>query len=388
MTELEQKRIKAVQLYVSGQKVSSICKNLNKSRKWFYKWKKRYDSGNKNWFKNRSRSPKNPVRINEDIEKLVIKIRKELMEEKYARIGPQTIHWELKRLGVKPPSLSTIKRIIKRNNLIVKKSKYHKKGTPYPTLPICGPNVVHQVDFGGPRYITGDGRFYSFNIMDVYTRRTLINPNRYKRGKEALAGIIKACKQLGEPDYIQFDNALSFRGSTRYPRSFGIVIKWCLYNDIQPIFIPVSEPWRNGYIEKFNDTLDKNFFCKVNFENFNQFCKDSKKFIEYHNNNYRYSPLGGKTPNEVFKRDRLTKEFFKDDYKIPTDMPINDGYIHIIRLIRSDLKLNIFGETFKMPKTLKYEYVAATICTDSHMIRIYDNQWKSLFTIPYKLPVD
>jgi len=59
----------------------------------------------------------------------------------------------------------------------------------------------------------------------------------------------------------------------------------------------VSEPWRNGYIEKFNDTLDKNFFRKVNFENFNQFCKDSDEFIEYHNNNYRYSPLGGKTPN-------------------------------------------------------------------------------------------
>jgi len=108
---------------------------------------KRYDSGNKNWFKDCSKAPKHPIKIDEDLEKLVIKIRKELMEEKYARIGPQTIHWELERLGVEPPSLSTIKRIIKRNKLIVKKSKYHKKGTPYSTLPICGPNVVHQVDF-------------------------------------------------------------------------------------------------------------------------------------------------------------------------------------------------------------------------------------------------
>src|SRR6056297_1084358 len=179
MTESEQKRIKAVKLYISGKKVSSICNNLNQSRKWFYKWKNRYDSGNKNWFKDRSKAPKHPTNIDEDLEKLVIKIRKELMEEKYARIGPQTIHWELQRLGVEHPSLSTIKRIIKRNNLIVKKSKYHKKGTPYPTLPICGTNVVNKVDFWGSRYITGDGRFYSFNIMDVYTRRTLINPNRY-----------------------------------------------------------------------------------------------------------------------------------------------------------------------------------------------------------------
>jgi len=98
MTSSEQKRIKAVQLYVSGKKVSSICRDLNKSRKWFYKWKKSYDSGNKKWFKDRSKAPRFPTRIDENLEKLVIKIRKELMEEKYARIGPQTIHWELQRL--------------------------------------------------------------------------------------------------------------------------------------------------------------------------------------------------------------------------------------------------------------------------------------------------
>jgi len=97
--------------------------------------------------------------------------------------------------------------------------------------------------------------------------------------------------------------------------------------------------------------------------------------------------LGGKTPNEVFKRNRLTNEISNTSYTIPTNLPITDGYIHIIRLIRSDLKLNIFGETFKMPKTLKYEYVVATICTDSHIIRIYDSKWNSLFTIPYSLPV-
>jgi len=56
---------------------------------------KRYDSGNKNWFKDRFKAPKHPTKIDEDLEKLVIKIRKELMEEKYTRIGPQTIHWEL-----------------------------------------------------------------------------------------------------------------------------------------------------------------------------------------------------------------------------------------------------------------------------------------------------
>jgi transposase InsO family protein/transposase-like protein len=382
----QQERKKAIKLNLSGEKVSSVCRKLGRSRKWFYKWKKRYESGDPEWFKDQSRAPKNTSKIDDTLESLVIKIRKKLMKKKYAHIGAQAIDWELQRMGIKAHSLSTISRIIKRNNLIKRKSKFQKKGTPYPDLPICGPNTLHQVDFWGPRYITGDGRFYCFNVMDVYTRRVITYPARHKRGQEALIGIIKAWKQLGEPDYIQFDNALSFRGSNRYPRSFNLVIKWCLFNGVQPIFIPVSEPWRNGFIEKFNDTLNKKLFRQIEFDSFNHFCKKLKDFNDYHNHNYRYSPLGGHTPNEVYKRDCISNQKLKKEYKMPEDLPITDGYIHIIRLIRSDLNLNIFGESFSVPESLKYEYVVATICTDTHMIRVFNSQWENLFTIPYKIP--
>lgn len=309
------------------------------------------------------------------------------MNKEYAHYGAKSIILELSRLGIDPPSISTIKRIIKNNNLTQKKSKYQKKGTPYPNAltTAIGPNSIHQVDFWGPRFITGDGRFYSLNIMDVYTRRVITYPARHKRTQEAVNGLIKAWRILGEPDFMQFDNALSFRGSNRYPRSFGKVIKLCLSYDIQPIFIPLSEPWRNGYIEKFHDSLEKKFFRAIKFDSYKHMCNKLKEFNDYHNNEYRYSPLGDHTPNEIYKRDRLSKNENKK-YKIPKKLEIEDGNIHVIRLIRSDLKLNIFGETFDMPDDLKYEYVVATICTDSNFIRVYDSQLKSLLTIPYRIP--
>ena len=38
-----------------------------------------------------------------------------------------------------------------------------------------------------------------------------------------------------------------------------IVIKTSLYFGVQPVFIPISEPWRNGVVEHFNYTYNKKF---------------------------------------------------------------------------------------------------------------------------------
>lgn len=62
----------------------------------------------------------------------------------------------------------------------------------------------------------------------------------------------------GMPDALQMDNELAFRGSNRYPRSFGSVVRFALNQGMAVVFIPVKEPWRNGIIEKFNHTYQEN----------------------------------------------------------------------------------------------------------------------------------
>ena len=96
----------------------------------------------------------------------------------------------------------------------------------------------------GPRYIKADGRFYSFNVMDVFSHRVYIESQRTKEDRQVAGSLMRCWKTIGIPDYLQIDNELSFRGSNKYPRSFGIVIKLCLYYGIEPVFIPQGEPWR------------------------------------------------------------------------------------------------------------------------------------------------
>jgi len=223
----------------------------------------------------------------------------------------------------------------------------------------------------GPRYIKGDGKFYSFNIIDVFSRQVYIEPQRTKQDYFVGIGLLKCWKTIGLPDYIQFDNALSFRGCNKHPRSFSLIIKLCLYFGVVPVFIPVREPWRNGIIEKFNDTYDKSFFRREWFANYNVLKRQSKNFQRFHNKHHRYSVLQGKTPLEVINTAGFKPTTIGANTKLPDITPVPLGNIVIIRFIRSDRMLNIFGEKFKISKTAVYSYVKAVIETDNEILKVY-----------------
>lgn len=137
--------------------------------------------------------------------------------------------------------------------------------------------------------------------MDVFSHRVYIESQRTKEDRQVASSLLKCWKAIGLPDFIQFDNELSFRGSNRHPRSPGLVIRLCLHFGIQPVFISVGEPWRNGTIEKFNDTYNKKFFRRQWFPSYTALKRESKNFQRFHNKHHRYSCLKGKTPLEVIK---------------------------------------------------------------------------------------
>ena len=47
------------------------------------------------------------------------------------------------------------------------------------------------------------------------------------------------------------------------------------------------------------------------------------------------------------------------------------GRYHVVRYIRSDSRLNIFGETFPVSGELQYEYVMATIDVKEQKLKLF-----------------
>ena len=252
----------AIKRYENGEKPKAIYTSLNKTKPWFFKWLKRFQSGDPNWAEDRSRKPHNsPNKTDLKMEQAIIKQRKHLEETLYAQIGADSISWQMRQKRDTLPSQATINRIISRNNLTRKRPKYISKNKDYPSPDITKTNLLHQLDVVGPRYLKSDGRFYSINIIDAFDRRALVNPKRRQTRIEIIQALIRAWQTLGIPVYLQMDNTLANLGSHLHPHSFGLVIRLCLKLGIQPLFIPIQEPWRNGIVERFNNVFDKTFFA-------------------------------------------------------------------------------------------------------------------------------
>jgi len=60
------------------------------------------------------------------------------------------------------------------------------------------------------------------------------------------------------------------------------------------------------------------------------------------------------------------------------------GKYHLVRFIRSNLKLNIFGELFPVAPQYQYEYLTATIDVKEQKLKLYLDTAK-VDELPYRL---
>ena len=383
MNEYEKRKV-AITRYQSGEKITLIVNSLGKTRQWFYNWLKRYElrEDESTWFIDQSRAPQSkPSKLDVMIEQQILDIRKELDASHFAQTGAIAIQYEFRNRKLKPPPIWTINRVISKHGLN-KVAPMLKANRDYPELFV----QTHQMDLVGPRYIKGNGRFYSINIIDIGTHIGYAKPIRTKSSKEIVTAIAEFWHLYGLPDALQMDNELAFRGSNRYPRSFGSVVRFALSQSVAPVFIPVKEPWRNGIIEKFNHTYEKRFLKAKTFANFEELTSENNQFIPFHNSTHRYSSQGHKTPDEVAKLDEHRIYYNENTHELES-IPLVNGVIYFIRFIRSDLKLSLPTECFKVDESLKYSYVIAEINLDTQSLIIRQNlEIKHVF--PYRTPID
>ena len=112
----------AIQRYLKGEKPKAIYTDLNRSKKWFFKWLKRYQSGDKDWYKDRSKAPHNsPTKIPDIERQRIIETRKRLESERFAQISASAIKWELNKSGFDFPSDRAINRVLNQEGLVKKK---------------------------------------------------------------------------------------------------------------------------------------------------------------------------------------------------------------------------------------------------------------------------
>ena len=368
-TEIELRK-RAVALSLQGRKKSEIARMLQRSRPWVDRWIDRYRAEAPSLsLQDRSRAPKQRRCAYPDrIKRMVVQIRQareqgQRAKYQYALVSAQAIYYELQELGVSPlPSPRTIHGWLKEAGRIPERRSQKAPNLTYPVLPCKAVNDVQELDFKGPFYLQDHAhKYYLVALRDKWSKKTALRTLANKSMDAILDFLVSAWQNMGCPRYLKMDNCLDFRGSNRHPRAPSKLMRVCLDLGVQPVFIPICEPWRNGVVENLNGLLDRFLFRTNTFETEKQLHKAVQQMETTINTTHHLSTLQGKTPQEFAAYARLRYPAANYDWRT-RDLRLLKGKVTFIRFVRKSGRITVTArDKFLIGEKYKWHYVMAVV---------------------------
>jgi len=281
----------------------------------------------------------------------------------YALVSAQALYYELQELRISPlPSPRTIHLWLKQAGRIPERKVRKPPNPTYPVLPCKAVNDVQELDFKGPLYLKDRShKYYLMVLRDKVSKKTALRALSNKSMDAILDFLVDAWQRMGCPKRLKMDNCLDFRGSNLYPRSPSKLMRVCLDLGIQPIFIPLREPWRNGVVENLNGLLARFLFRTHTFETEKQLHQAVQRMQTTINTKHRLPALEGKTPQEFTAHTKLRCPSTNYDWGT-RDLRLLKGKVTFIRFVRKSGRITLTAkDKFLIGKKYKWQYVLANV---------------------------
>lgn len=252
-TSRMEERIRMFLEYESGNwSVSEVCRRHGICRDTFYEWRKRKQSGDPEWFKDRSHAPLQCWHTTDAaIAEKVVTARR-----RFPHLGPRKLLAVLDRDApeIAWPAASTIGAILKRAGLV---SPVKRRRRPLdqrrPCTPVTGPNDEWSTDFKGWFRTRDQRRIDPLTVADSHSR-FLIELRIVAPTMEGVRPCFeRAFREYGLPLAIRCDNGSPF--GSRGPAGLTKLSAWWLKLGITPHFIHPASPQENGRHERMHRTL-------------------------------------------------------------------------------------------------------------------------------------
>lgn len=371
-----------------GCSIREIARKFRVSRPTVERWIERAQGKrlDRTSFNDRSCAPRTVAnRTNSETEELVLNIRRELKEHSaLGEFGAVAIRRELQTRSLRPvPSLRTLGRILERGGALDYRRRVRRPPPPkgwYLPEVASGRAEIDLFDFVEGLVIRGGTEVEVFNAVSLHGGLAGSFPASPYNTEMALRALLQHWREVGVPDYAQFDNDTRFQGPHQYADTIGRVIRLSLSLEVVPTFAPPREHGLQNAVESYNGLWQGKVWGRFEHHSLEALQEQSGKYVSA-SRARNAQRIESAPPRRRFPR----KWKWNEQGKVKG---------HIIYIRRTDERghVTVLGRKHEVSTNWTHRLVRCEVDIDKKEIRFYAlrrSDWKAqplLRRVHYELP--
>ena len=291
-------RVAVLQVVSKQLTVTAAAAEYGISRRHLHRLLARYREGGLDALEPRSRAPRAvPIRTSDEVRSRVVDLRLQLVADGLDA-GPETIRWHLEREGLRAPSTSTIRRILRQAGLITPEPKKRPRSS-YTRFEMAQPNEMWQSDFIHWRLADG-ADVEILNWLDDHSRYLLsCSVHEPVTGDDVVRVFLGLIEQYGPPASTLTDNGSVYTSRfTGGRNAFEYVLPLLAIR--QKNGSP-GHPQTQGKTERFHQTLQRWLRSRPPARTLSELQGQLDEFRQHYNEQRPNRALQRRTPGEAYR---------------------------------------------------------------------------------------
>jgi transposase InsO family protein len=298
LSVMEQRYQAVLAVIQDGWKIVEVARKLEVSRQSVHAWITRYQQGGLPALVDRSHRPNTCAhQLSPELEALICEMRRQ-----HPGWGPRRIEFEMSKKGCQPmPSRSSIYRCLKRHSLIDLRRRGRRREE-FRRWERDRPMQLWQMDVMGGVMLDDDTELKVLTGIDDHSRFCVAAGLMRRATSKAVCEIFLASlRSYGVPDEILTDNGKVF--TARFGPHGGEVMfdRICRENGIGHRLTAIRSPTTTGKIERFHQSLRKEFLADRSFPSLGAAQKALNGWVDDYNNNRPHQALEMQSPAARFR---------------------------------------------------------------------------------------
>jgi transposase InsO family protein len=362
LSVMEQRYQAVMAVLQDGWKVTEVAARLGVARQSVHNWIARYEAGGLPALADKSHKPVDCAhQIAPQLEALICEIRR-----KHPGWGPRRILHQLARQSVDPlPGRTTIYRCLKRHNLIELRRRKRRRDE-FRRWERDRPMQLWQMDVMVGVLLDDGTDLKVVTGIDDHSRFCVAAELVRRATSRAVCEVFAAAlRTYGIPDEVLTDNGKCFTGRFGLHHAEVLFDRMCRENGVSHRLTAPRSPTTTGKIERFHQSLRKEFLADRIFESFEAAQQELDAWVHDYNTERPHQALEMATPTDRFRLVPVAK----NAALVPTETADDQAGQWVLRRVASNGVVSVDNQMFSVGNA--YKKALVDVFVDDTTIQVW-----------------